>query len=358
MITYKLAQQIVEQTMLRLHHNINVISLDGTIIASGDPSRVEHLHTAAHEVLTTKQPVLISEENRAKYPNAKLGINMPIFFQGEIVCIVGITGNPIDLQELSKLVQLTTEVMVNQALIESKSEWQRKMSVHIFTELIEGSPIKGILKERMDKLDFTFQSPYCITLIRAKHKTSSHRTLIQYLEDYFYDQPVLYGHHGLDEYYILTTSTSELAIKKLIQSLNNYLAKHFSLSIGVGQVVYELEQISTCYRSAKLAVEEASRIEKLVFFEEIKIKSLFNPEDAWHYAQQLIHNVNDKLLETLDVLFKNNLQLIATAEELEIHRHTLTYRLSKIQERTALNPLVFEDALQLQIALWFHKKMA
>ena len=54
MITYKLAQEIVTQTMLRLHHNINVMNLDGTILASGDPSRVEHYHGATKEIVQTK----------------------------------------------------------------------------------------------------------------------------------------------------------------------------------------------------------------------------------------------------------------------------------------------------------------
>lgn len=36
MLSIKLAEEIVKQTSMRLHYNINVIDLDGVILASGE----------------------------------------------------------------------------------------------------------------------------------------------------------------------------------------------------------------------------------------------------------------------------------------------------------------------------------
>ena len=356
MITYKLAQEIVTQTMLRLHHNINVMNLDGTILASGDPSRIEHYHGATKEIVQTKKPVYIYEEDIERYPNTKPGINLPIFFQGEIVCTIGITGDPREIDGIANLVQLTAEVIVNQALLESQSEWQRKMSVHIFFELIEGSEVKGILKERIQKLPFELHEPFAVSIIRAKHKTSSHRTLIQYLEDYFYEQPVLYGHYQLDEYYVLSTSTNDNALHKMMHSLYKYLKKQFDIRIGVGKVVNELSQIPKSYQSAIAAVNEVDTASELTFFEEIALKSLFKKEEIQVYSEDLLKPLNKKLLQTLAELFKQNLHLNMTADVLQIHRHTLTYRIEKIRELCQLDPLKFEDAIKLQIAMWFKEE--
>ncbi len=355
MITYKLAQEIVTQTMLRLHHNINVMNLDGTILASGDPSRVEHYHGATKEIIQTKKPVYIYAEDIKRYPNTKPGINLPIFFQGEIVCTIGITGNPGEIEGIAYLVQLTAEVIVNQALLESQSEWQRKMSVHIFFELIEGSEVKGILKERIQKLPFELKEPFAVSIIRAKHKTSSHRTLIQYLEDYFHEQPILYGHYQLNEYYILSTNTNDAALHKMMKSLYTYLKKQFAIRIGVGKVVDEMSAITKSYQTAITAVNEVDTVSELTFFEEIAIKSLFNKEEIQAFSKDLLKPLNKKLLETLAELFKQNLHLNMTANALQIHRHTLTYRIEKIRELCQLDPLIFEDAIKLQIALWFKK---
>ena len=353
MITYKLAQEIVTQTMLRLHHNINVMNLDGTILASGDPTRIEHYHGATKEIVETQKPVFIYEEDTERYPNTKPGINLPIFFQDEIVCTIGITGNPDAIEGIANLVQLTTEVIVNQALLESQSEWQRKMSVHIFFELIEGSEVKGILKERIQKLPFKLHQPFAVSIIRAKHKTSSHRTMIQYLEDYFYQQPVLYGHYQLDEYYVLSTDTNELALHKMMNSLYTYLKKQFDIRVGVGKIVEEISGIPQSYQAAIAAVNEVDTASELTFFEEIALKSLFKKEEIKAFSEDLLKPLNKKLLLTLAELFKQNLHLNLTADALQIHRHTLTYRIEKIRELCQLDPLKFEDAIKLQIALWF-----
>lgn len=353
MITYKLAQEIVSQTMLRLHHNVNVISLDGTILASGDSTRIENYHPGAKEVIETKQPVIINEEDLIRYPLTKAGINLPILFQEEIVCVVGITGNPKDIQDVANLVQLTTEMIVNQALLESQSEWQRKMSLHIFYELIDGAEIKGILKERINKLPFPLEPPFTISIIHAQHKTTSHRTLIQYLEDFFHQQPVLYGHHQLNEYYILTPATNEYALKSMIITLNEFLSKHFAIHIGIGKSVDEIAKIPHAYKTAKLAEEHREANSSITFFEAVELKSLFQEDVAKTYSLSLLSRLDSKLIDTMQALFENNLQLSATADQLQIHRHTLSYRLEKIKERCQLNPLLFEDALKLQIALWF-----
>lgn len=69
----------------------------------------------------------------------------------------------------------------------------------------------------------------------------------------------------------------------------------------------------------------------------------------------MLKGLNDKLLHTLQEYFNCNQQLAICAETLEIHRHTLTYRLNKICEITGYNPSVLQDAITLQIALWLKK---
>nr|WP_283175806.1 helix-turn-helix domain-containing protein [Lysinibacillus sp. Bpr_S20] len=60
--------------------------------------------------------------------------------------------------------------------------------------------------------------------------------------------------------------------------------------------------------------------------------------------------MNSKQLETLQAFFDCNLQLKLCAQRLNIHRHTLTYRLNKIRELTSYDPQYFEDAFILKMA--------
>ena len=70
MITKQLAQQIVEQTMVRLHRNINVIQTNGMILASGDELRVDSIHEGAEIVAETKKPLFITKENNHLFPKS------------------------------------------------------------------------------------------------------------------------------------------------------------------------------------------------------------------------------------------------------------------------------------------------
>ena len=353
MLTIRLAKEIVEQTMLRLKRNVNVMNVDGIILASGDKERVEKFHEGAKFVAETKKTLIISEDNIEEFQQTKHGINLPIFFQEEIVCIIGITGEVNEeLLNISSLVQLTAEVLVHQALIESKSEWQRKMSVHIFEELISGTSISRVVKERINKLAIPFHAPYCIILLKAEQKTGSHRTLIQYIEDFFYNEPVIFGHFQLDEYFILITEMDQLTLTKLVESFSTYIKSKFSIKIAVGEHVENLERLPYSYKTAQLALKHYQSISKVIYHKDVEVFTLFNPEAAHHYSIKTLNRLDDKLTATLQSFFNNNKSLSATAEELQIHRHTLTYRLSQIREQTSLNPMEFQDALKLQIALW------
>lgn len=74
LITKQLAEQIVQQTMLRLHRNINVMQTNGVILASGDELRVNHIHEGAIEVAKTKSPLRITKDNNHLFPEQSVAL--------------------------------------------------------------------------------------------------------------------------------------------------------------------------------------------------------------------------------------------------------------------------------------------
>ena len=78
MITKQLAEQIVDQTMLRLQRNINVMETNGMILASGDLLRIESIHEGALISFSNEKAFMDYEQNKHLYPKTKPGINLPI----------------------------------------------------------------------------------------------------------------------------------------------------------------------------------------------------------------------------------------------------------------------------------------
>lgn len=117
-----------------------------------------------------------------------------------------------------------------------------------------------------------------------------------------------------------------------------------------------LDAFSYAADTANIAIEYGDPAHILNVFDDVEIYSLFKAPQSLEmsqYVKRTIGELSDKLVETLEIFLNNDLQLIKTAEVLQIHRHTLKYRLERIKEQTSLDPTVFKDALYLQIAMWF-----
>ncbi len=64
------------------------------------------------------------------------------------------------------------------------------------------------------------------------------------------------------------------------------------------------------------------------------------------------------LLSTLDSYLANNCNMNATAQAIHAHRHTVGYRLERVKELTALDPLRSEDRERLSLGLKAYRIVA
>ena len=62
MLTKQLADEIVEQTMIRLKHNLNVMDTNGMILSSGDEERIDKIHEGAAHVAKTGEELWITKK--------------------------------------------------------------------------------------------------------------------------------------------------------------------------------------------------------------------------------------------------------------------------------------------------------
>jgi len=355
MLTKQLADEIVEQTMIRLNRNLNVMDTNGMILASGEEQRINKIHEGAAFVAKTEEVLWITKENMADWHGAKPGVNMPIHFQQQLVGVIGITGNPADLREIATLVQLTTEMMVHQSLITSRVEWKRKMKELIFEELISGEPLTSIVKERLSLLEFSTINPFTTLLIEFKNFLPSSQRVIEKLEDQFEKNSVLIGHSQLNQVFILISGMTQTILKRKLSTLLLSLQKDSFVRIGVGNSVNALDEICYSYTTAKNALQFAQPTQQLIYFEEVELLALLkknaSSSEASRFSKRVLKGLNEQLKRSLSVYFSCNQNNTIAAATLEIHRHTLTYRLRKINEISSYNPAHFHDAVLLKIAL-------
>lgn len=354
MITRQLAEEIVAQTMIRLNRNLNVMDTNGVILASGETERIEKIHEGAVHVAKSGQSLRVTETDAANWHGVKPGINMPIHFQGKLVGVIGITGNPEELKEISTLVQLTTEMMVHQSLITSHIEWNRKRNELIFEELTSGNPLSAAVHERIFQMGLEGANSFTTLLIELKKTPSPSQRIIEQLEGHFDGQTVVAGHSNLNEIFLLVANEEPQKLEWKLQSLLQFLQKAGPVRIGAGITVGSIFDVRTSYLAARNALDFGNPDQSLIHFEEVELLALLkrNPQaELEKFTGRILEGLSNPLCRTLSQYFACNKNHAETSSQLEIHRHTLSYRLKKIKDISGLDPSNFQDAVVLYLAL-------
>ncbi|MCH6268017.1 CdaR family transcriptional regulator [Neobacillus citreus] len=353
MLTQEMAAEIVKQTMIRLNRNINIMDHTGTIIASGDQSRIHQLHSGALEVLRTGKPLFIKEDDPQQWEGSLPGINLPITFQDMIIGVIGITGKPEEIMEFGALVKMITEMMIHQSFIAEQFEWKQRLKEQVFEELLKDQYDVESINQRLNLIEIKLTPSFQIAIIEVSQTPLKKRELLQILENSFDEGSSLVGFLNSSRIFLLT---SQLPESKLIQKLKTVLnSTNLFLKIGIGSTAMDFTQIHHSFQEAQQALLFGGKDQALTTFAEIEPQALLAGLDERakrQYLNRVIGNLSDKLIETLDYFFKSNQNIGECAKRMYIHRNSLIYRLKKIKEVTGLDPQVLNDAVTLQLAVW------
>ncbi|MEG0377225.1 MAG: sugar diacid recognition domain-containing protein, partial [Eubacterium sp.] len=115
MLDDKMAQGIADKVMNGLGYNINVMNKQAIIIGSGNVDRIGTYHEGAMRAITERQSYEVTEEDALRLQGVKPGINMPIVGKkGDVLGVIGITGNPEEVRNIGALVKMTAELIIEQ----------------------------------------------------------------------------------------------------------------------------------------------------------------------------------------------------------------------------------------------------
>ena len=114
-ISQMAAQSIVDEIGREICENVNIMDSRGYIIASTDPARIGGLHEGARKIIQERlgELYITSEMETA---STRKGINLPIMIHGEIVGVVGISGEKEQVAGYGNIVRRMTEIMVNDSM--------------------------------------------------------------------------------------------------------------------------------------------------------------------------------------------------------------------------------------------------
>ncbi|WED26059.1 helix-turn-helix domain-containing protein [Vibrio sp. DW001] len=371
-LDHQLAQQIVNRTMDIIGNNINVMNHAGTIIASGDTKRLGKLHDGALLAIKHGDTVEVSLSDASSLKGVKPGINLLLKAEGEVIGVVGITGNPDTIRNYAALVKMTAEMIVEQARLIEQLQWDRRHKEEFITAWINNKLSVIELQNWASRLDIDLSKPRIAAVIRFNRSNTSvsQSTIRQVVELLEYpERDNLVAILSLNEVVVLkpyVDSSGQVFSKKESQRIDQLIERLeqngiFNINIALGKYFSGPENLFTSFKSA-LQVMAYGQLHlpnnNKYLFEDVRLPVLLSPlSDSWQgkqlcepYYRLLKKDKSGQLTKTLHSLFEHQGNLKECAESLFIHRNTLRYRLDKIEKITTISPHQFSGLVELYIA--------
>ncbi|TYO69667.1 CdaR family transcriptional regulator [Rossellomorea marisflavi] len=345
-MTRELAQEIVNRTMAILDWNINVMNEEGIIIGSGDANRIGDVHEGAILVLRHKKKIEVREEREGMKP----GINFPIFFNEQIVGVVGITGDPREVQAFAELIKMSAELVLEQSFLLEQFQWKQRIQNDLVNQLITGTGGAAVV-EKAGSLGINLDLPR-VALVLEGGTEPDEQNLLRSIE------------FELDKGDVLgVTPSNEIILFKVVGKGLKIPRRFRPGPVGVGGVTESSRDWRNSYEQGKLALAIGRRMRPglpVYSYEEYRIEALLlrmieqDPDiERFSYYLPLLEHAEG--VETLDAYLQENGELNRTAERLFIHRNTLRYRLDKIFQWTGKDPRKIRDLMELYVAKLFHE---
>lgn len=361
LLNKELAQEIVDRTMGIIGKNINIMDNQGVIIGSGDPKRIDDVHEGAVIVIKQGTGFEITEEEAIRLHGVRPGINLPIFFDGKIMGVIGITGSPDEIRSFGELVRMAAELSLQQAVLMNEIQWDERLKEELVSQIIhsEGKH-DSLFLERAMRLGIDFELARTAIVIMTSDRKKTFGYLKSRLQK---DDLILMQHDNIVVLKVVPRDDIDHYIRKITEAWLKGLEENdnIQVKIGVGQYHEGLSGIKDSYREAVLTLNSGLKLipqHGIYLYEDYYLPVFLlsaaekglTEELQPFYKNLKEKDVKGELTESLRALIETNSDMNKASQKLFVHRNTLRYRLDKITEITGKDPRKTTDLLHLYLS--------
>ncbi len=330
-LTHNQAQTIVDRMMKDIPYNINIMDQTGMIIGSGNKGRIGTLHHGALKAIKQGEIVEINKDEEF----VKKGINLPIELNGNIVGVVGISGEVKETRPFGNILKSAVILLIDQSIALEKENLKNNLKQEFFSLMIDSDTT--YTKELMNQaLTYGIQLTKPSQILYVESPNEIAEDITKSLSSF-----------KMSKYSLCIVVQEADKIEALQQTIGNQYPDAF----------ISISKMNDTISDGILQAKSAMRVLKGVYFNEKAISyskcefiadiSKLQKNDT--KAERLVHSLekNDELIKTLQVYLNCNLNANVSANRLMIHRNTLNYRLNKIHNITGKDPKNILELVEL-----------
>ena len=256
------------------------------------------------------------------------------------------------------------ELDLQDAFAESVCEWIARNDVfkdklaknELFIELIENGPENiSMINKRLEPFGWLPEDEKYLYIIRGSEK-SEELSVVQRLAEHRFSECFVFGYKGE----VLMLLNTRVADVSYIEEQLGYMLEKCRCFAGRSPLFTALGSLSKQYNAAHIASEEIQENGTILRFEDhitkylaslINENSVVDPvHPAIHILEEYDRKRNQDLIKTLKVFLMDSMNYTDTSKDLFIHRSSLLYRLSKIEELTGVDLKDPKERLWLELS--------
>jgi carbohydrate diacid regulator len=352
------ARKIVETVSEVCSHNINFIEPDGNILVSTDASRENTFHEIGKKAADLKQTIEVQKNDR--YFGTHEGVNIPILYEGDVIAVIGITGDPKEVRKFAIAAEKITQLLINEHYLERVDSLEKTRMNYILEAFANGREVDRSYYDRfIKKYKIDDSALYYVVLIQsliAEHKKET-IPLENRIHEFFDSVKV--------NIYTFTYPDTYMAVipcswwKHIRQDFENFAEDNpESIRISAGTKC-SFQDLKSSYTSALVAQSSMLTGGHLAIIDDMDlgiITGSLNEKTRALFVSKIIGQLSENDLALLKTYFDSEMSLKDTCTALYRHKNTVQYQLNRIASITGYNPRSFKDAAILYLALTLQRK--
>lgn len=353
-IAEETAGAIVSEMKSVTGRDINLMDDSGIILASTDPKRVGQRHAGAEQLLRQGlERLVVRRDDPAA--GTRRGVNLPIHMGGRTVGVIGITGEPEQVEPLGSVIKRMTEILLREARRQEQEallEGARQCFIEnwLFSDQVNPGDLE--LRGRLLGIDTT--QPWTVVILEVtapEQAADTPEDLREMRNARFLKriQPYLREEEGAlcavvnQRILLMYHSRGRHALLSSVDRLRTELASAFSAQIcgGVSAQGRRGIEVRRCYQEARTACLAARSGGGILFYNQVSLEFLARsipPAIREDLFRQVFggcpQKEQEELLETVRLYFQCDGQVDRMARVLYVHKNTCHYRLQKLKEKT------------------------
>lgn len=372
-----LAQKFIDKTAKNLEYNVNIMNDKGIIIASKDSSRIGNFHEVAYNLLNGILVSGIVKEGQ-KYLGTKPGVNMFIDYKDNHVGVICVSGNPKNVNGFAEFVKASMEAMLEYE-IDKEVEHSQKNKAQQFLNylLFEENPDMSVADVMAKELEISIDTLRECVIIKNNSEYDSKKVVQALLrtEGHSYQDIIAITRNDDIVMFRSINLEYEEAIKDnrrmTTEYINNFTSKFYEvsdenkMSISVGSLQNNINKYRESYLHA-LEVGLQVKWEKGIYFfndhilDYIRRIATIKVYDNIYSMYNNVFTEQEKMFiaKSVEILNKNNYNIVNSSKELFMHRNTLLFRLNKIKDTLNIDPIANAAHREFlnELAYYFRQK--